>query len=600
MQLSRTGFCPYQGLIPYAEEDAAFFFGRDADRQIVAANLYAARLTIFYGASGVGKSSLLQAGVAYQLHQQPGRAVVVFNNWKPDPPAELKQLIAQEIGHVLGRPVSAPLDLPLDEFIQECESSLSGPLAIILDQFEEYFLYHPQDDASHSFAAEFARAINDPECQASFLISLREDAVSKLDRFERRIPGLFDNYLRLEHLDHKSAREAITRPLDVYNQGQPPERQVAIEDALVEEVARQVKIGQVLIGQAGRGQIASVAGQSDADDIRVEAPYLQLVLMRLWDEETKRGSRVLRLATLTSLGGAERIVHTHLDAAMANLKPDQQEISARIFHFLVTPSGMKIAHTARDLAGYAELPPAKVEPVVGRLATPDLRILRSVSSGISEDEVTRYEIFHDVLAPAVLDWRARYFARSSISRRLVLIAVGVVVAVTALPFVLALPPAILTLARGAVLVVWNIMAILQIYRWFARYVSLTNASLSATAYGSPNIGILLGVLLTILWYTSTKWPPCLNPDNPLGALLPSQFILYLFGVSLATLPSGLITFLLMRGAGQLSRRFFTSFDLGFYGAYLVVCGLIVGMIMVYLLGAPVEWKWISFGPTFCP
>ncbi len=600
MQVSHTGLCPYQGLIPYTEADAAFFFGRDADRQIIAANLYAARLTILYGASGVGKSSVLQAGVAYHLHQQPGRAVVVFNNWKTDPLTELKQAVVQEIGQVLGKPVPAHDDLPLDEFLLQCERDLSGPLALILDQFEEYFLYHPQDDSSRSFEAEFARAVNDVECQASFLISMREDALSKLDRFERRIPGLFDNYLRLEHLDRDSARDAITRPLEVYNQGLPPEQRAAVEDDLVEEVIRQVKIGQVLIGQAGRGQIASIADRADAGDIRVEAPYLQLVLTRLWDEEIKRGSHILRLATLASLGGAERIVHTHLDAAMGNLKPDQQEISARIFHFLVTPSGMKIAHTAGDLAGYAELPAARVETVVSRLAKPDIRILRPVSSGVSEDGPTRYEIFHDVLAPAVLDWRARYFARSSISRRLVLIAASVLITITVLPVVLPPPSPILALSRGIALIVLNTMALLQIYRWFSRYVSLTTASLSVTAYGGPNIGVLLGVLLTILWYASTKWPPCLDPDNPLGALSLSQFILYLLGLSLATLPSGLITFLLMRSAGQLARRFFKSFDLGFYGAYLGVCALIVSLIIVYLLGAPDRWKWISFGPTFCP
>lgn len=36
---------PYKGLIPYAEEDAAYFFGRDDERRIIAANLRASRLT---------------------------------------------------------------------------------------------------------------------------------------------------------------------------------------------------------------------------------------------------------------------------------------------------------------------------------------------------------------------------------------------------------------------------------------------------------------------------------------------------------------------------------------------------------------------------
>ena len=58
---------PYKGLMPYTEADAAFFFGRDEDIEIVIANLLARRLTLLYGASGVGKSSLLGAGVVHRL-----------------------------------------------------------------------------------------------------------------------------------------------------------------------------------------------------------------------------------------------------------------------------------------------------------------------------------------------------------------------------------------------------------------------------------------------------------------------------------------------------------------------------------------------------
>ena len=39
-----------------------------ARREIIAANLVASRLTVLYGASGVGKSSVLRAGVAHHLH----------------------------------------------------------------------------------------------------------------------------------------------------------------------------------------------------------------------------------------------------------------------------------------------------------------------------------------------------------------------------------------------------------------------------------------------------------------------------------------------------------------------------------------------------
>ena len=43
---------PYKGLTPYDERDAPYFFGREKETRLIAASLY--------GASGVGKSSVLR------------------------------------------------------------------------------------------------------------------------------------------------------------------------------------------------------------------------------------------------------------------------------------------------------------------------------------------------------------------------------------------------------------------------------------------------------------------------------------------------------------------------------------------------------------
>jgi hypothetical protein len=141
-------------------------------------------------------------------------------------------------------------------------------------------------------------------------------------------------------------------------------------------------------------------------EVRIEAPFLQLVLTRLWDEEMEQGSRVLRLATLNTLGGAGRIVRTHMDAVMNNLSRSEQEIAADIFRYMVTPSGTKIAYTITDLEYYVS-PSRSLEPVLEKLARGNVRILRPFTSP-GEPSVIRYEIYHDVLTPAVLDWRARF------------------------------------------------------------------------------------------------------------------------------------------------------------------------------------------------
>jgi hypothetical protein len=418
-------FCPYKGLQPYTEADRAYFFGRERDQEIIASNLYAAPLTILYGASGVGKTSVLLAGVIPALRQTPRLAVVVFRAWQDENfMSALKQQTLDATQKSLGKPLALDPNLPFDDFVETCASALRGNLFFILDQFEEYFLYHPPSDTG--FDAELARAINRREVAANFLLAMREDSLSRLDRFKGRIPNLLSNMLRLEHLDHAAALSAICNPLAEYNRQHADQPPMSIEDDLTQAVIEQVRTGSVTLGAGGIGQLV------DPTATRVETPYLQLVMTRLWNEERGVNSNVLRRATFDRLGGAQHIVRTHLDTTMQRLPGADREIAARAFRYLVTPSQTKIAYTAPDLADFAGVAQTKLEPVLRKLAAPEVRVLRSVAPAIGEKKETRYEIFHDVLAPAVLDWRERYQEQTRNTRVRYLVAIVVPVIFLAL------------------------------------------------------------------------------------------------------------------------------------------------------------------------
>ena len=164
--------CPYVGLVPFTEADAPYFFGRETEQRIIASNLMASRLTLLYGASGVGKSSVLRAGVAYDLQQQ-GHAVVVFAEWHTDPLPALRNAIAEEVNRVTGSEIAPDTGDTLRAFLTACGDQLDNPLIIILDQFEEFLLYHPGPSDDRSFISEFARVIIARDLRASFLISIR-------------------------------------------------------------------------------------------------------------------------------------------------------------------------------------------------------------------------------------------------------------------------------------------------------------------------------------------------------------------------------------------------------------------------------------------
>lgn len=427
---------PYRGLMPYREDDAPFFIGRDRCRELITDNLMASRRTLFYGTSGVGKSSVLRAGVAHHLNQQarenlaregaPLLAVTVFNNWGDDPLAGLMRQIDTDLRKLFGTRPFEPVTTStgLVEALQAWTRQLAGKeqpgeLFIILDQSEEYFLYHPQEDGEGTFATEFPRAVNAPELHVNFLVSLREDAFTKLDRFKGRIPRLYSNQLRIEYLDAESASDAIRKPLQEFNRRHPAQAPVGVEPNLVQAVLDEVRAGRFHVGEEGRGKV-SPAQETTAGN-RIEAPYLQLVMSRLWDKEINAGSRRLRLKTLNRLGGADQIVKEHLNDRMRDLSAELQNIAAPVFKHLVTPTGTKIAHAVNDLATFVredrEETGVKVErhmvqQLLEELSRGESRILRPIGPSSRHPEAgERYEIFHDVLAPAILEWRRGHIAR---------------------------------------------------------------------------------------------------------------------------------------------------------------------------------------------
>ena len=119
----------------------------------------------------------------------------------------------------------------------------------------------------------------------------------------------------------------------------------------------------------------------------------------------------MRLETLERLGGANEVVRTHLERALSEFPTEDKDVAADVFSHLVTPSGTKIAHGLHDLARYAHVEEDRLEPIVTRLVHE--RILRPVAKRANGSvnggaDTAPYEIFHDVLGEAVLDWRTRY------------------------------------------------------------------------------------------------------------------------------------------------------------------------------------------------
>ena len=137
---------PYKGLSAFddSELDALLFFGRESETEIVVANALASRLTVLYGPSGVGKSSLLRAGVVRSLRtlsETEPLAVAYVSSWSGDAAAGIEDAARGALADAFGGdPGDAPGKLP--DRLDAWTAALGCDLQLIFDQFEELFLYH--------------------------------------------------------------------------------------------------------------------------------------------------------------------------------------------------------------------------------------------------------------------------------------------------------------------------------------------------------------------------------------------------------------------------------------------------------------------------
>ena len=172
---------PYKGLVPFddSETDAVLFFGRETEREIISREPEGHRLTVLYGPSGVGKSSVLRAGVVHHLrqrgrveHPQVRRArsspPSTSPSWPGDPRAGLAAAVADEVGRLTGEPFEPSAGLQLADVLAESTEQLDGTLYVVLDQMEEYFLYHGHGTGEGSFTRELAGALAAADLPVAF------------------------------------------------------------------------------------------------------------------------------------------------------------------------------------------------------------------------------------------------------------------------------------------------------------------------------------------------------------------------------------------------------------------------------------------------
>jgi hypothetical protein len=417
---------PWPGLRSYDEDEQAFFQGRPREALELLRLVKRDVLTVFFGISGIGKSSLLKAGLFPRLRREgllPVRIRLGFADPNPDLSGDVRRSFeaeAQRGGLSLdwagGEPASGAETL-WDYFhrVRAWDHADRLTPVLVLDQFEEVFTLGAGGHAAAAVSA-FMTALGDlienqiptsvrdriaqtrlplpfaPEDQPyRVVLALREDYLANLEGLVLRIPSLNKrNRFRLLPMTPSQALDAVLIPG---------------AGVITEPVARQIVDAVGFTRRSSAMPAASTATVAAAEG-EIEPFLLSLVCRELNTRRQERGLPVISAELLqSSQGGVDRILQEFYERCFTGLAP-----SVRVFveDQLVGRTGFRQMVAIDDLTEQPEIGKS-VQTLVAR------RLLR-----IEDDRqgVARVELTHDVLTPIAVLHRNRRLLDEQAARAL--------------------------------------------------------------------------------------------------------------------------------------------------------------------------------------
>ncbi len=277
--------CPYKGLDAFQEEDAALFFGREAETEALYATLRQHGVAAVIGRSGSGKSSLARAGLLPRLRRRPeaGRRevwdrivlrpgqdplVALGEALDPPPPGHGRtEAFAwrERVACTLRREGEDYLARLLQDELRRSPLR-TDRLLILLDQGEELF----------------ARplTLRDAKPEAEFRADA-EKCIALLLAAARRGPASVVLTIRSDFFDDLQ-RSAFC---EVLREALVPLRRVPDLRPCIERPAAVVGL------RFSPGLVAQIEAEVGADETNL--PLLQYALKRTWEESEKRRERPL-------------------------------------------------------------------------------------------------------------------------------------------------------------------------------------------------------------------------------------------------------------------------------------------------------------------
>ena len=386
---------PWPGLLPFTEEARMFFHGREAETDELFRLIEREPLTVLFGQSGLGKSSLLNAGVFPRLRRAGYLPVYLRLSFDAAAPVLIEQVWQALMDECATHEVSATAPLPGDGFWQYLHRPGTQFLnphgrpvvpVLVFDQFEEIFTLGQQTPEQTARTQVLLQQLGElienrlppaleseltehPERLDQFdllrqnikiVFTFREDYLAEFEGLKTLIRPIMQNRMRLTPMRGDRAAEAIQRA-----------GASRLSAAVAARIVR-------FVGGAARGDATQL------EEISVEPALLSLVCRELNEQRIARGQTEIT-ADLIQGENTQQIIAQFYSQGFAGL-----DVRVRYFveDRLLTAAGYRDSCALENALAEPGVSEAAIQTLVDR------RILRREERG----GLVRLELIHDVLA----------------------------------------------------------------------------------------------------------------------------------------------------------------------------------------------------------
>jgi len=311
---------PYPGLRPFRKKESDLFKGRHEQIEKLYKQLINNRFIAVIGASGCGKSSLVEAGLLPRLEKNSFNTSWRVAKLRPGsrPIRSLshalldKDALAKENAGLYNRSEYFYAKMKMSTFglieiIQETTLPVNTNLLIIVDQFEEIFrsMHFSDNREVHAFVYLLIEAIKQIDIPLFVLITMRSDFIGDCASFYNFAELVGENIFLTPRLKLKQLREIITLPAENFG--------TIVEPSLVAKLI------------------------NDMNSSQDQLPVLQHALMRMWFCH-KQEKKKITLEDYKTIGTLKNCLSTHANKLYSELNSDQQDITCILFKCLVEHS----------------------------------------------------------------------------------------------------------------------------------------------------------------------------------------------------------------------------------------------------------------------